>query len=49
VNTTKESLEGLVNEALIQEFVKKEAVAMWQVEASRAKLKEFEAELVRTE
>jgi hypothetical protein len=38
-----------MNEALIQEFVEQEAVAMQKVEASRAKLEEFEVELVRLE
>jgi hypothetical protein len=42
-------LEGPVNEALIQEFTEQEAVARRQVEAARAKLEEFEAELVRPE
>jgi hypothetical protein len=49
VNTTEQCLEGPVNEALIQEFIEQEAVAMRQVEAARAKLEEFEAELVRPE
>jgi hypothetical protein len=49
VNTTEQCLEGPVNEALIQEFTEQEAVAMRQVEAARAKLEEFEAELVRPE
>jgi hypothetical protein len=49
VNTVEQCLEGPVNEALIQEFIEQEAVAMRQVEAARAKLKEFKAELVRPE
>ena len=49
VNTTEQRLEGSVNEALIQEFTEQEAVAMRQVEVARAKLEEFEAELVRPE
>jgi hypothetical protein len=49
VNTAEQCLEGSTNEALIQEFVEQEAVALLQVEAARAKLEEFEEELVRHE
>jgi hypothetical protein len=38
-----------MNEALIQEFVEQEVAAMQQVKAARAKIEEFEAELVRPE
>jgi hypothetical protein len=49
VNSAQQCLEGSVNVALIQEFVEQEAVAMQQVEAARAKLEAFEAELIRPE
>ena len=49
VNTTEKHLEGPVSNALIQEFAKQEAVAKQQVEAARAKLEAFEAELPREE
>jgi hypothetical protein len=49
VNTVEQCLEGPVNEALIQEFIEQEVVATRQVEAARAKLEEFKAELVRPE
>jgi hypothetical protein len=49
VNTTEQRLEGPVSNALIQEFAEQEAVAKKQVEAARAKLEVFEAELVRPE
>jgi hypothetical protein len=42
-------LEVPVNEAVIQEFVKQEALAQQQVEAARAKIKDFEAKLPRPE
>jgi hypothetical protein len=46
VSTTAEQrLEGPVNDAVIQEFVEQELVAQQQVEAVRAKLEAFEAEL----
>jgi hypothetical protein len=45
VTSVEQRLEGLVNEAVIQEFAKQEALAQQQVEAARAKLKAFEAEL----
>jgi hypothetical protein len=38
-----------VNEAVIQEFAEQEVVAQQQVEAARAKLEAFEAELPRSE
>jgi type II secretory pathway predicted ATPase ExeA len=43
------NLEGLMNDAVIQEFTKQEATKNQQVEAARAKLKAFEAELGRPE
>ena len=49
VNTAEQGLEVPVNEALNQEFIEQEAVAMWQVEVARAKLEELKAELVRLE
>ena len=48
VTAAEQHLEGPVNEVVIQEFVEQEAVAQQQVEAARATLKDFEAELVRT-
>jgi hypothetical protein len=38
-----------VNEAVLQEFVEQEALAQQQVEAARAKLEAFEAELTKAE
>jgi hypothetical protein len=38
-----------VNEAVLQEFVEQEALAKQQVEAARARLEDFEAELPRSE
>jgi hypothetical protein len=38
-----------VTEAVIQEFIEQEALTKQQVEATQAKLKEFEAELPRVE
>jgi hypothetical protein len=49
VTAAEQRLEGPVNEAVIQEFTEQEAVAQQQVEAARAKLEAFEAELVRSE
>jgi hypothetical protein len=49
VITTEQCLEGPVNDAVIQEFTEKEVVAQQQVEAARAKLEAFEAELLRPE
>ena len=49
VTTTKQRLEGPVNEEIIQEFAEKEIMAKQQVEEARAKLKDFEVELVRLE
>jgi len=42
-------LEGPVIEAVIQEFIEQEALAKQQVKAARAKIKDFEAELPRSE
>jgi hypothetical protein len=49
VSTTEQCLEGPVSDALIQEFTEQEAVTLQQVEAARAKLEAFEAELLRPE
>jgi hypothetical protein len=49
MNSAQQCLEGLVNVALIQEFVEQEAVAIQQVEVARAKIKAFEVELIRPE
>jgi hypothetical protein len=49
VITAEQCLEGPVNDAVIQEFTEQEVVAQQQVEAARAKLEAFEAELVRSE
>ena len=45
----EQRLEGPVNNALIQEFTEEEEIAKKQVEAARAKLEAFEAELIRPE
>jgi hypothetical protein len=49
VSATEQRLEGPVSDALIQELTKKEAVALQQVEESRAKLGAFEEEFLRPE
>jgi hypothetical protein len=49
VTAAEQRLEGPVNEAVIQDFVEQEVVAQQQVEAARAKIEAFEAELVRSE
>jgi hypothetical protein len=49
VATIEQHLEGLVNEVVIQEFTKQEALAQQQVEVARAKLEAFEAQLPRPE
>jgi hypothetical protein len=49
VTSVEQHLEGPVNEAVIQEFIEQEALAKQQVEAARAKLEAFEAELPRPE
>jgi phage shock protein A len=49
VTAAEQRLEGPVNEAVIQEFIEQEALAQQQVEAARAKLEDFEAELPRSE
>jgi hypothetical protein len=38
-----------VNEAVLQDFIEQEALVQQQVEAYRARLKDFEAELPRSE
>ena len=47
--TTKQCLEGSLNDTVIQEFTQQEVVALQQVEVARAKLEAFEAELIRPE
>jgi hypothetical protein len=49
VITAEQCLEGPLNDTVIQEFTEQEVVALQQVEATRAKLEAFEAELVRPE
>jgi hypothetical protein len=49
VTAAEQRLEGPVNEAVIQEFIEQEVMAQQQVEAARAKLEDFEVELVRSE
>jgi hypothetical protein len=49
VVTVEQQLEGPISEAVIQEFVEKEAVAHRQVEAARSKIETFEAKLPRPE
>jgi hypothetical protein len=49
ITAVEQCLEGPVNEAVIQEFTEQEVVAQQQVEATRAKLEDFEAELPRSE
>jgi hypothetical protein len=49
LSVVEQSLEGPVNDALIQKFTEKEVIALQQVEAARAKLEEFKAELLRPE
>jgi hypothetical protein len=49
ITVVEQHLEGPVNEAVIQEFTKKEVMVQKQVEVVRAKLEAFEAELPRSE
>jgi hypothetical protein len=49
VTIAEQRLEGPVNDTVIQEFTEQEAIAKQQVEAARAKLEAFEAELIRPE
>jgi hypothetical protein len=49
VTTFEQRLEGPVNEVVIQEFVMQEALLQQWVEAARAKIEAFEAELPRPE
>jgi hypothetical protein len=49
VTAAEQRLEGPVNEVVIQEFAEQEAMAQQQVEAARAKLEDFEAELPKAE
>jgi hypothetical protein len=49
VTSLKQCLEGPLTEVVIQEFAEQEALAKQQVEAARAKLQDFEAELPRSE
>jgi hypothetical protein len=48
ITTTKQCLEGPVNEVVIQDFAEQEVVAQQQVKVARAKIKDFEVELVRS-
>jgi hypothetical protein len=47
--TSEQCLAGLVNDAVIHEFIEQEAIAKNQVEAARANLEMFKAELLRLE
>jgi hypothetical protein len=49
VTTAEQHLDGSISDAVIQEFAEQEVVAQQQVEAARAKLEVFEAELVGPE
>jgi hypothetical protein len=49
ITAAERHLEGLVNKVVIQEFTEQEVVVQQQVEASRAKLEAFEAEIPRSE
>jgi hypothetical protein len=49
VSIVEQCLEGPFNDALIQEFTKKEVVALQQIEVAQAKLEAFESELLRPE
>jgi hypothetical protein len=49
VITAEQCLEGPVNDTVILEFTQQEATTKQQVEAARAKLEAFEAELRRPE
>jgi hypothetical protein len=42
-------LEGTINEVVIQEFPKQEALAQQKVEVAQANIEDFEAELPRSE
>jgi hypothetical protein len=44
----KQQLEGPISEAVVQEFVEKEAVTQRQVEVARAKLETFEVTLPKS-
>jgi hypothetical protein len=49
VLTTKQCLEGPVNDPVIQEFTEQEATTKQQVEEAQAKLEVFKEELLRPE
>jgi hypothetical protein len=49
VVTVEQQLEGPISKVVVQEFTEQEAVSQRQVEASRAKIKTFEAKLPRPE
>jgi hypothetical protein len=49
VITAEQRMEGPVNDAMIQKFTEKEAVALQQVEVTWSKLETFEVELIRPE
>ena len=46
LTATEQRLGGPINEEFIQDFVEQEAMSQQQVEVARAKIKDFEAELV---
>jgi hypothetical protein len=48
VTSFEQRLEGPMNKSILQEFTEQEALAQQQVEAARAKLEAFEAELTRS-
>ena len=49
VITIEQCLEGPLNDTILQEFIEQEVVALQQVEAARANLEAFKAELARLE
>jgi hypothetical protein len=49
VTRDEQCLEEPINEAVIQEFVEQEVMPQQQVEEYRAKLEDFEVELIRLE
>jgi hypothetical protein len=49
VAIVEQQLEGPISKAVVQEFAEEETIAQRQVEAARAKLETFEADLPRLE
>jgi hypothetical protein len=49
VITAEQCLEGIINDAVIQEFTEKEGITLQQVEVGQAKLKAFKVKLIRPE